>query len=438
MGNVFGFTQLHPPNLELNRNVEIMYLRGSKWNMTRKRRKRSNPWRIFVLVALIGGVVYLNQVVLPNTPPLFVPTPTPTRSPESFVNEAQTLYQDGKLNASIEAYEKSILADPENPSNYVELSRIQILDGRYEDALENAELALIINPENPLAQSMRAWALNFLEDPLGAEAAIKKALEIDENYAIAHAIYAEILFDNGSLERGADESRIALELDPNSLEVRRARGYILYNTQNFPEAIEQFDAAIAINDKIPSLHLLKGYSYYAMGEYDLAVEALNQANALNPSNSEPDLVASRVYYTVGEFAKAAQYAEQAVNDDPSNPRLRGNWGVMLSKDGKPDQAIEQLAYAIKGGITSSNEVIEGLPLDYQLRIIEYYSTYGLTLARANRCAEAVPIFQAMLSLVPDDETAVYNAEFGLDICQQNLDAQSSTEAVDETEETPEP
>ena len=127
---------------------------------------------------------------------------------------------------------------------------------------------------------------------------------------------------------------------------------------------------------------------------------------------------------------------QAVNDEPANPRLRANWGVMLAKDGKPDEAIEQLAYAIRGGVTADGLVIEGLPLDYDLRIIEYYSTYGLTLARANRCGEAVPIFQAMLSVVPDNEIAVYNAEAGLEICQQNLETQA--DAAAEPEATPEP
>ena len=160
-----------------------MYLRGSKWNMTRKRRKRSNPWRILVLVGLIAGMIYVNQVVIPNTPPLFMPTPTPTRSPESFVNQAQDLYRDGKLSQAIDAYEDAILSDPENASNYVELSRLQILTGRYDDALENAELALLLNANNPLAHSMRAWAQNFLGEPLEAEAAVKRALEIDENYA---------------------------------------------------------------------------------------------------------------------------------------------------------------------------------------------------------------------------------------------------------------
>ena len=40
----------------------------------------------------------------------------------------------------------------------------------------------------------------------------------------------------------------------------------------------------------------------------------------------------------------------------------------------------------------------------------------------------------MLSLVPDNEIAVYNAEVGLEICQQNLEAESPPEF----EETPEP
>jgi dipeptidyl aminopeptidase/acylaminoacyl peptidase len=118
-------------------------------------------------------------------------------------------------------------------------------------------------------------------------------------------------------------------------------------------------------------------------------------------------------------------------------RLRGNWGVMLAKNAQPAEAIAQLSLAIQGGVTADGQQIEGLPLDYDLRIIEYYSTYGLTLARANRCAEAVPIFQMMLSAVPDNEVAVYNAEAGLEICQQNLETGEAA-ADAETTPTPEP
>jgi len=108
-----------------------MYLSGSKWSMRKKRRRRSRPGWIFILIVMISGVVYINQIVVPVTPPLFIPTPTPTRDPESFVNEAVSYFNEGKLSKAIDSYKQAILTDPVNPSNYVNLARVQILAGQY-------------------------------------------------------------------------------------------------------------------------------------------------------------------------------------------------------------------------------------------------------------------------------------------------------------------
>ena len=71
-----------------------MYLSGSKWN-TRKKRRRANPWRVLLLVALVAGAVYVERAIVPSVPPLFIPTATPTRSPASYVLEAESLFQSG-------------------------------------------------------------------------------------------------------------------------------------------------------------------------------------------------------------------------------------------------------------------------------------------------------------------------------------------------------
>jgi tetratricopeptide (TPR) repeat protein len=263
---------------------------------------------------------------------------------------------------------------------------------------------------------------------LAAEAAVKRALELDPNNAVAHAIYAEILIHKGEfgdIDIAIEESRLARNLGPDLLETHRARGYVLYWTGNYQEAVQEYRAALEINDKISNLYLRLAYSYYAMDEYDQAVEAFNQANALNPSDPTPDYEASRVYFAVGEYSRAVQYAEQAVKDEPSDAILQGNLGVMYAKNGEPAKAIERLALAVQGGTTDDGNIVEGLPLSYEIPIIELYSTYGLTLARQNRCAEAVPIFQAMLSVVPEDEIAVFNATEGLRICQESLETTPS-------------
>ena len=76
-------------------------------------------------------------------------------------------------------------------------------------------------------------------------------------------------------------------------------------------------------------------------------------------------------------------------------------------------------YAIHGGTTEDNYTVTGLALDYD--VDHFFFMYGLSLARLNRCTEAIPIFQALLAAVPGDEVAVYNANAGLEICQENID-----------------
>jgi tetratricopeptide (TPR) repeat protein len=391
-----------------------------------------------LLVVAIAAVAYFGTFVAPTMPAPFIPTPTMTRSPESFVNEAQQLYEDGKLAQSIAAYKQAIIADPNNPTLYVTLARVQIFAGEYEDALTNAQNALLQNPNNPMAHAVQAYAQSYLGDTLEAEASVKRALELDPNSAISHAYYAEILVTKGDYEdfdKAAAESRLAKELEPNALEVHRARGLVLLNsgTENLDEAIDELKAAIAINDKIADLHLLLGFAYRLKGENDLAVDELLAAYALNPQDPDIPTEITFAYSNEGQFGKAAQYAEDAVKIDPTSPKLRGNLGVMYYKNNEMDKAIAELALAVRGGTDPDGVSVEGLPLDYG-KVAEYYWFYGFALAKRNRCAEAVPVFQALVSGVPDYELAVENAIAGLELCKASLGTPEATEGTPEGEE----
>jgi tetratricopeptide (TPR) repeat protein len=400
-----------------------MYLRGNKWTMTRRTRHTS-IWRIVFLVIAIGVLVYINQVVVPSTPPFFVPTPTPTRSPESFVNQAEDLSKAGKFSQAIEAYKQAINSDPTNPSNYIALARLQVFDGKYDDAITNAQNALLKNPDNPMAHAVLGWALGFKEKYNEAELEIKKAQSLDANNALSYAYLAEILINEGDYtlyDKAAEASKKAMQLDPTLLEVHRARGIVLLNTQNLDEAIQEFQAALAINKNLADLNLYLGVAYKAQGKMDLAEESLLAAYALNPTDTVALTELSRAFFADGRYAQAAQYAEEAIKVTPTDPRLHGNLGTVYYKNAEYDKAVTELGFAVRGGTTQDGVSVEGLPLDYG-RVEEYYWYYGFSLTRSNRCAEAVPIFQALLVGVPNDEVAVYNATEGLGACQQNLKA----------------
>ncbi len=394
--------------------------------MTRRTRRRSNPLVVFFLLILIGVGFYFNQVVIPEVPPLFLPTPTPTRDPESYITEARQFYNSGNYIQAIDAFEQASMVNPDNPRLYVELARSQIYAGDYEAALVSTSDALIKSKADPEALALRGWALYYLENYLEAEGVLEEALAAsNDNNALAHAFMAQVLVAQGLFEEAAIHSRTAVEQGPNLVEVRQARGIVLMSTSNYPEAIEQFRAALAINENIPELHLLLGINLRTIGSYDQAVQEFIKANALRPEDPIPDTYIAETYAQVGQFGRAVQYAEQAVQDDPLNPVRYGNLGLMLYRNQEREKAVEMLKLAVLGGVTPDNLTIQGLELVQRGRIPEYYTILGLALSRLGRCAEALPIFQLVLASVPGDETSVYNANYGIGLCSGSIEEETT-------------
>lgn len=398
----------------------------------RKRRPNYFGWVIFVLVVMFG--YYFNQVYLPSQPNPFEATPTPTRSPESFVSEAETLFGEGKLVQSIAAYQEAIKSSPQDAALYVEMARVQVLAGKPVEAQANAENALLLAANNAMAHAVRAWAMDAQGNNADALSQIEQALQLDPNNGIAHAYYTEILVNSGSFDnttKAIEESKVALALAPDTMEAHRARGILLEATQNYEEAIREFEAALAINDDIPDLYIRLGLNYRILGVSDQAIESFTRADVLNPADPLPDLYISRTYAGIGEFAKAMQYAETAVQNNPTDARLRGNFGVMYYRNLLWAEAIDQLRLAVDGGVSPEGDSIEGIPLSNDVRVAEYYYTFGLALARTGQCGEALQIAQEIQAKIPADENAQFAASETIRICQENLNnppASTSTPA----------
>jgi tetratricopeptide (TPR) repeat protein len=396
-----------------------------------KRRKPWNWFRIGFLGLLVASAVYVNQVIVPEIPPIGIPTPTATRDPESFISEAEDLFKQGKLNQAIEAYKQVVQARPEDSASYIAMARAQVWAGKYVDAQTNAEYAILLNPNNSTAHAVRGWALDFQKDFPQSETSIQRALEIDPNNALAHAYYAELLIDQvqsntgplDAIEKASAESRKALELDPTLLEAHRARGYVLYATQNYEQAIAEYQAAIAINKNIEDLQLNLGLSYRALEANDEAIEAFAQANTLNPADPLPNLYISRIYANIGNYARALQYAEQAMKAEQSNANYHGNLGVMFYRNFKYEEAIQELSLVVNGGTSEDGVPVAAISLDeasVSPRVPEYYFIYGITLAKMTppRCGDALPIAQQILNKLSTDENAVFNANEIIRLCTE--------------------
>src|SRR3972149_5620754 len=348
-----------------------MYLSGSKWNARRKR-PPLNLWRILLLVGLIGGAVYVERYLVPTVQPLFVPTPTPTRSPATYALEAESFFQSGRLDQAAESYQLAIEANPQDPDLYVALARVLVFAGRPVEAETEARNALLINPDLPAARAVLGWALDFrgADHLIEAEAEVQAALASDPDSALEQAYLAEILIDQ----------------------------YVTLDEGDYRNAVEAADRAVQLDPNIP-------------------IQASPNPSAFDPTTPEPLRRIAKAYSNFGEYGKASQYAGDAVNLAPSDAGLHGDLGVSYFKNGDFDQAAAELSLAVRGGTPAGGVTVLGLPIDPQSpRVVSFYYTLGLALAELERCDEAPPIFAALLRGVPDDEVAVGNATEGLVMC----------------------
>ena len=404
-----------------------MYLKGSKLSLSKKRRQ-VNPWLLTFLLISIGALVYLNLVVVPMMDPPFVPTPTPTRDPQSFIEEADALAAEGKYLQAIEAYQGAINADPQNITNYLKISRLQIYTDQLVQAQVNAQNAILLDNTESDAYALSGWAKGFQKEYLDGEADARRAIELNQNSGLAHAVLAYILAlrveagmqELDTIDLAIEESRTALALEPNLLEAHWARGYVLEITSNYEEAVAELDAAIAINPHIAQVHMALGRNLINTGELDRSVFEFTKAYSLNPTDPTPNLFISRVYGMLGEWDKGIQYGSLALRDGPQDPQLYSNLGTLYYRKGQYNQALPYLETAVRGGTSEDGQVVEGIPLSYDTGVIELYSRYGLALARINRCNEAVTVANALLQNVADNVDGVCNANEIVKIGEENL------------------
>lgn len=411
----------------------------------RQKRRRVNWFLVVLLVVLILIVSYVDRFIIPAVESPFIPSPTVTRAPESYLAEAEGLAAEGKFVQAIDVYNEAIRLDPDNATLYISIARAQVFAGRYDAAVVSASNAQLLNSDNSMAYAVRAWALTRRGDLVEADTVIQEALRLDPTNGIAHAYYAILLgnmFEQKSgpyvdpITPAIDESNTAMALAPDKLEARWARGYILYITGNNELAIQQYLAAIEINPNISQLHLELGLTYRAIEQIDLAVQEYTLANTYNPSDPLPDLYSSRALASVGQYEQAAQYATTAVQDAPADPYMRGNWGYMLYKLNDWAAADVQFSLAINGGLSEDGQTIQPLPISGDPWVARYYYTYAIVLALLDRCGDMLSLTQQILAALPADEFAVYNSEYARSLCDTNTENPPTQPSITPTAQTP--
>jgi TolB-like protein/tetratricopeptide (TPR) repeat protein len=154
-----------------------------------------------------------------------------------------------------------------------------------------------VNPEahRLVLEGRHFWNLRTQEGFARAEAAYTKALEIDPQFAEAHAGQADnyqiraqyrLLDGLGGEEedqkRALAEVQAAIRLDPALPEAYAAYAYLLHNQGKLAEADQYYQKVFALNPNYAVAHLWHGQLLDALGRLDEAVEENRLAYELDP------------------------------------------------------------------------------------------------------------------------------------------------------------
>jgi DNA-binding winged helix-turn-helix (wHTH) protein/Tfp pilus assembly protein PilF len=218
----------------------------------------------------------------------------------------------------------------------------QTYDG-YRNAVAYFEEAVAKQPDFALAYAALAQAqLQFLfGGPLSpretipkAEAAARKALQLDETLTEAHLRLGAILhnfywqWDEGDKElaRARELGAGAGDGPMHAALIRRGR---------FAEAIAESERARTLDPRSFAAYMSLAIAYRASGQYDRAVEEIRRALEIIPGQNRAHFQLGVTYLFMGHLNDAIRELEIAVRSNESNQRLRAYLGYAYAVGHRP-------------------------------------------------------------------------------------------------------
>ena len=194
--------------------------------------------------------------------------------------------QEGVAEA-IGYFEQAIAEDPRYALAYTGLAdsyalqldyrSVPVAEG-FERAKTYARKALDLDDSLAEAHASLAWALFIYDwDWAGSDREFRRAIELNPRYATAHQWYAFLLASRGRLEEGIIEGHTALELDPASVSVRRGVGWLYFYARRYPQAIYHLERALAMNPLAEETSRILGLAQALSGDVAGGEQVLREA-----------------------------------------------------------------------------------------------------------------------------------------------------------------
>ncbi len=159
-------------------------------------------------------------------------------------------------------YEQAVALDPNYAEAYAHLAQIHTLNGQF------------------------GWVDDIIAADKRALELVEKSIALDPDIPFSRFSYSRILSRNsiGQHDRAVEEANKAIELDPNYADAHAYLSQLFILTGQAEKAIEPIKEAMRINPNYPFWYdFTFGHAYFFMRDFDTAVANIEKAAERNPN-----------------------------------------------------------------------------------------------------------------------------------------------------------
>jgi adenylate cyclase len=194
-------------------------------------------------------------------------------------------------------------------------------------AREIFEKAIELEPNYVLAHAILAktylteWTFGWIQNSQSLEPALKwaqSALNLDDSVPEAHAVLGDVYLWNKEHNRAIAELEKAISLNPNDAEFFAGLGNVQTWAGKPEEAIFLLTKAMRLNPVYPVYYLWRlGHANFLTNRYDKAIEAFERAINLNPDWWPSHVYSAACYAELNREEDARVAAAKVMNAQPS-------------------------------------------------------------------------------------------------------------------------
>lgn len=227
---------------------------------------------ILVILAMAGGII----ACAPTQKQIAAQR---EKDPQYQYEKAVVCMQYGIPDEAFKYLNQAIALDPRHYLAFNLLGLADMMKGNLPEAVKAFQSSIAVAPANfSEAHNNLGTALQESNQPAAAEAAFKKAYEIDQNYNASYNL-AKLYFGQAKLDPALDYVRKSLLKYDRSLLAWNLQGLVLDSQEKYDDAIACFQQALKIIPGEPNVSFNLATSLYKNGQVARAKELLEKTRA---------------------------------------------------------------------------------------------------------------------------------------------------------------